>query len=59
MAFGDPVVQKAKASEERTEGEAVVATQPDGQFESTDDRGKEIPVPVDTISDKYKNRFDF
>lgn len=59
MAFGDAVVQKAKASEDRTEGEAVVAVQPDGQYESTDDRGVGEPVPVDTISNKYKDRFNF
>lgn len=59
MAFGDPVVQKAKPSTGRTEGEAVVAVQPDGQYQSTDDREVGEPVPVDTISDKYKNRFDF
>ena len=59
MAFGDPVVQKAKPAEDRTEGEAVVAVQPDGQYQSTDDRGVGEPVPVETISDEYKWRFNF
>ena len=59
MAFGDPVVQKVDSGADRTEGEVVVAVEQNGGFQSTDDRGVGEPVPVTTISDKYKDRFDF
>ena len=59
MAFGNPVVQKTISVEDHTEGEAIVAVQLCGQYESTDDRGVEPPIPVDIISDKYKSRFNF
>jgi len=53
------IAQEVKSGEARTEGEAIVKVEQNGDYQKTDDRGVGEPVPVSAMNARWGDRFQW